>query len=286
MKEPKDKPSKPIHSEKGKGRAKTSKSFGSVPNLEEHVTSDWWRHIFNAIYIKTDADVIDDLNITKKEIDLFSEILHLSPEDNILDLCCGQGRHCLELARRNFNIEGLDRSHYLIQKARAQARKESLPVKFKEGDARKLPYHTDSLDAVMILGNSFGYFETIKDDIRVLKEVFRVLKPWGQLLIDVKDGEYLKGNFQPRSWEWIDKKMFVCRERSLSLDSQQLISREVVTHVEKGVIADQFYADRLYRRESIKELLKTSGFMCFRTFLLERLRYPARILMSIIFFSI
>jgi D-alanine-D-alanine ligase len=213
------------------------------------------------MYLKTDGDVVDDQDITRQEVDLFSEILRLSPEDGILDLCCGQGRHCLELARRGFqSVEGLDRSHYLIQKARAQAKEEGVNVKFREGDARKLPYLCDTFDVVLILGNSFGYFETIQDDMRVLKEVFRVLKPWGRLLIDVADGEYLREHFQPKSWEWIDKKHFVCRERSLSLDKQRLISREVITHVEKGIIVDQFYAERLYSHESLSELLKTAGF--------------------------
>jgi D-alanine-D-alanine ligase len=112
----------------------------------------------------------------------------------------------------------------------------------------------------MVLGNSFGYFETVQDDLRVLKEIFRVLKPWGRFLIDVTDGTYLKEHFQPRSWEWIDQNLFVCRERSLALDGQRLISREVVTHVEKGVIVDQFYAERLYTHESLYELLKAAGF--------------------------
>jgi D-alanine-D-alanine ligase len=205
--------------------------------------------------------VIDDTQITAKEVDLFSDILKPSPEDKILDLCCGQGRVALELARRGFdNAEGLDRSRYLIQKAKAQNKKEGLSVKFREGDARKLPYQPDTFDVVMIPGNSFGYFETPQDDIRVLKELFRVLKPWGKILIDVADGDYLKKRFQPRSWEWIDKNYFVCRERSLSLDKQRLISREVVTHTGKGVIADQFYAERLYTRKSIEELMKTVGF--------------------------
>jgi D-alanine-D-alanine ligase len=44
------------------------------------------------------------------------------------------------------------------------------------------------------------------------------------------------------------------------MDRQRLISREVVTHMEKGVIADQFYAERLYTVESIGDLLKTAGF--------------------------
>ena len=211
--------------------------------------------------MKTDGDVVDDKNITRKEVDLFSEILNLSPEDKILDLCCGQGRHSLELAMRGFKyIEGVDRSHYLIQRAKRYAKKEGLNVKFSEGDARKLSYPQDTFDVVVILGNSFGYFETIQDDLRVLKEVFRVLKPWGRLLIDVADGEYLKTNFQPRSWEWINKKYFVCRERSLSMDKQRLISREIVTHVEKGAIADQFYSERLYTKDNLSEILKMAGF--------------------------
>jgi len=112
----------------------------------------------------------------------------------------------------------------------------------------------------MILGNSFGYFESIKDDSKVLKEVLRVLKPWGKIFLDLADGEYLKKYFQKRSWEWVDTKYFVCRERSLSQDQQRLISREVITDVEKGVIADQFYAERLYNKEQIKELLELVGF--------------------------
>jgi len=246
---------------KRKNQLGETRSLGPVPNLEEHVRPDWWRLIFNATYLKTDADVVDDHRITRREVDLFSEILSLSQKDRVLDLCCGQGRHLIELAKRGFqDIEGLDRSHYLIQKAKTQAKKEGLNIKFREGDARKLPYLSDTMDVVMILANSFGYFETLQDDLRVLREVFRVLKPWGRLLIDVTDGEYLKEHFQPRSWEWIDKKHFVCRERSLSVDGQRLISREVVTHVEKGVIADQFYAERLYTRDNLGDLLKTAGF--------------------------
>jgi D-alanine-D-alanine ligase len=237
------------------------KSFGPVPNLEEYVQPDWWRLIFNAMYLKTDGDVVDDQQVTAKEVDTITDILKLSPEDRILDLCCGQGPDSLELANRGFlNVEGLDRSHYLIQKAKTQAKKEGLGIRFKEGDARKLPYQPDIFDVVMILGNSFGYFETAKDDIGVLKEVFRVLKPWGKILIDVADGEFLRRKFQPRSWEWIDKKHFVCRERSLSIDKQRLISREVITHVEKGVLADQFYAERLYTAKTIEELLRSVGF--------------------------
>src|SRR4030043_1547752 len=259
MKEKDHPPGKP--QQKSKTTPEGAKSLGPVPDLEEPVDPEWWRQIFNATYLKTDGDVVDDPQLTSKEVDIFCGILNMSPDDKILDLCCGQGRVSLELARRGFsNVEGVDRSHYLIQRGKSQAKKESLSIKFKEGDARKLRYAPDTFDVVMILGNSFGYFETVEDDMRVVKEVFRVLKPWGKVLIDVTDGEFLRRKFQPRSWEWIDKKFFVCRERSLSLDKQRLISREVVTHVQKGVIADQFYAERLYTQKAFEELLKTAGF--------------------------
>jgi D-alanine-D-alanine ligase len=246
---------------RGKNGKSLPPSLGPVKNLEEHVRSDWWRNLFNSLYLKTDADVVDDQDITRQEIDVVIDALKPAMGDRILDLCCGQGRHSLEMARRGFHkVEGLDRSHYLIQRGKSQARKEGLPVKFREGDARKLPFPTDAFDVVAILGNSFGYFDTVEDDLRVLKEVCRVLKPWGKLLIDVTDGDYVRSNYQARSWEWIDKKHFVCRERSLSADQQRLISREVINNVEEGVLADQFYAERLYTPETLGTLMKEAGF--------------------------
>lgn len=237
------------------------KIIGPVKDLEEYVLKDWWRKIFNFLYLKTDGDIVDDQKITKEEIDLILKILKPKPEDKILDLCCGQGRHSLELARRGFlNLEGLDRSNYLIYRAKSSTKKERLSIRFREGDARKLPYQPDTFDIVLILGNSFGYFDTIQDDLRALKEIFRVLKPWGKLLIDIADGDYLKNHFEPRSWEWIGKKHFVCRERSLSGDTTRLITREIITDIEKGVIQDQFYAERLYDKEKIVQALEEANF--------------------------
>jgi D-alanine-D-alanine ligase len=235
-------------------------SLGPVENLEAHVRPEWWRGIFNHLYLKTDGDVVGDALLTAREIDLFCRALDLKADDRVLDLCCGQGRHTLELARRGYRAEGLDRSHYLVQKARASSRQDGLNVRFKEGDARKLPYGPDNFDVILLLGNSFGYFESGDDDRRVLEGIARVLKPGGRVLLDIADGGWLKENFQKRSWEWIDKKHFVCRERSLSTDGTRLISREVITRSDVGVIADQFYAERLYTRDEIVGLLAKAGF--------------------------
>ncbi len=235
--------------------------LGPVDNLEMHLRPDWWRRIFNSMYLKTDADFVEDKQITRNEVELFTSILDVPKESAILDLACGQGRHSIEMAQRGFtNITGLDRSHYLIRKAKSMMQQEGLKIGFKEGDARKLPFPADTFDVVMILGNSFGYFESNEDDIMILKEVFRVLKPEGAFLIDVADGSYLRNHFQSRSWEWIDKKYFVCRERSLSNDNERLISREIISHVEKGIIVDQFYAERLYTCDMLTDIFTRSGY--------------------------
>ncbi len=240
---------------------KLTEVLGPVEDLQSYVKADWWRHIFNANYLRTDGDVVNDAAITDREVDLLVDILQPAPEARILDLCCGQGRHTLGLARRGFDqATGLDRSHYLITRARGTARKEGLNVSFREGDARKLPWPTDHFDFVLILGNSFGYFESRNDDQTVLREIRRILKPTGKLLLDLTDGDFMRARFEPRSWEWIDKNYFVCRERSLT-DDDRLISREVITHVSKGVISDQFYAERLYSEPQMRDLLKECGYM-------------------------
>ncbi|MGD2172714.1 MAG: methyltransferase domain-containing protein [Gammaproteobacteria bacterium] len=250
------------HARRGNSNQRLIDVLGPIENLESYVKADWWRHIFNANYLRTDGDVVNDEAITRHEVETFLGLLDVNRDAAILDLCCGQGRHALEMARQGYaNVHGLDRSHYLITRARGIARKEGLAVTLKEGDARKLPFPSDHFDVVTILGNSFGYFETQQDDIQVLAEIRRVMKPGGKLLVDITDGDHMRASFEPRSWEWIDKNYFVCRERSLSADAQRLISREVITHVKKGVIADQFYAERLYNHAALSELLRQNGFI-------------------------
>jgi D-alanine-D-alanine ligase len=255
---------KPAQKSTPKARPKPAQaaSIGPVEDLESYVRADWWRHIFNANYLRTDGDVVEDPEITSAEIDAFLTMLDVREDSAILDLCCGQGRHVLELARRGHkNLFGIDRSHYLISRAKKLARLQSLPVSFREGDARKLRFSDDKFDVVYLAGNSFGYFESLEEDVAVLKEIRRLLKPGGQLLIDFTDGAILRSNYEPRSWEWIDKNYFVCRERSLSKLGDRLISREVITHTNKGVVADQFYAERLYDATELTALLEGNGFV-------------------------
>jgi D-alanine-D-alanine ligase len=246
-------------------RAPARSCLGPVADLESHLPAEWWRKLFNALYVKTDGDVVENAENTRREVDFIVTAAAIQPHSNILDLCCGQGRHCLELARRGFrHVMGVDRSRYLIRLAKKRAQTEGLSVAFKEGDARNPRLTENSFDCVAIMGNSFGYFSNKQDDEKVLNTVGKLLRPSGQIVLDITDGAYMAEHFDRRSWEWIDEHHFVCRERSISADKERLISREVIVNDETGVIADQFYAERLYTRESIGKLLEKTGFRNIR----------------------
>ena len=242
-----------------------ARTYGPLADLERHLPNDWWRTLFDALYLKTDGDVVENQENTRSDIDMLIACAGLVPDDRVLDLCCGQGRHSLELASRGFrNVTGVDRSRYLVRLARRRAKNLNLPVSFREGDARKFRAPESSFDCVAMMGNSFGYFDNVEDDVTVLERVKRVLRSSGTLVMDLADGEWIKTHYERRSWEWIDQSQLVCRERSLSGDGARLISREVVIDAEKGVIADQFYAERLYTREVIGDLLEAAGFSDLR----------------------
>ena len=238
-----------------------ARTLGPVSDLERHLPSDWWRTLFNSLYLETDGDIIENDRNTADEVDLLIRSVGLERNDRILDLCCGQGRHSLELASRGFpNVTGLDRSRYLIRLARKRAKQRNLQVSFHEGDARRFRLGDGEFHCVCILGNSFGYFERPEDDLAVLEAVNRALASGGSLVMDLMDGDWMRHHFEPRSWEWVDQNHFVCRERDLAGDGDRLISREVVVHAERGVIADQFYAERLYSKERLEALLTGAGF--------------------------
>jgi D-alanine-D-alanine ligase len=235
---------------------------GPLADLEAQVSPRWWDEIFDELYLKTDGDVVENVDLTRREVDLFLELMPIAKDARILDVCCGQGRHALELARRGFvNVAGVDRSAFLLRQARFRAQAAGLRIEFHEGDARTIPLARESFNAALVLGNSFGYFESSSDDAAMLRDIYRILRRGGMLLLDVSDGRHLKRHFEPRSWEWIADDMFTCRERALSSAGDQLITREMTTHVERGVIADRFYAERLYEEDEMNALLTGSGFI-------------------------
>ncbi len=239
----------------------TQRTLGPISDLERHLPPEWWKTLFNSLYLKTDGDVVENSINTENDIDMLTSVTGIKPDDRLLDLCCGQGRHSLELAKRGFHhINGVDRSRYLIRLARKRAKALGYSVSFSEGDARHFRLKDSSIDCAFMMGNSFGYFEREEDDIAVLNNLKRILDSNGTLLLDIVDGAWMSQHFEARSWEWIDQNHFVNRERILSSDGKRIISREVITNAEIGVMADQLYAERLYSLEEITAILTSLDF--------------------------
>lgn len=257
--------------------------YGRVDDIEKLVPANWWKTVFaDEMYLKTDGDVVEDPEITKHEIAMLEadeeihatfiqgsklatdEASRTAPCAKILDLCCGQGRHTIHLAEKypHLQIHGHDQSSYLISLARERASSLGISSRtvFTEGDCRQIPYPQETFDLIIVMGNSFGYFADDHGDESVLAEILRVLKPGGNLILDLTDGSYMRDNYAERSWEWIDDNTFVCRERTLSKDRCRLNSREVITVTTKGVIRDQFYQERLYSRNEVISLLENAKF--------------------------
>jgi len=227
------------------------------------VNPDWWKTLFDDLYLKTDArSVCDDL-VTSREVDVICELLPLNDADAILDLCGGQGRHSLELARRGYQgCTVLDYSQVLLEHGRANARAHGYRVNFVQGDASATGLPHQAFDHVLIMGNSLGYMPECGDDAKIMREALRLLRPGGSLLVDVTDGSIVRQKFTPNAWHEIDESIIVCRQRQL--DENQIRAREMVLCKKQGLVRDQSYAIRLYDPETLETLVATAGFVDIR----------------------
>ena len=248
--------------------------LGAGLGSRAHLPSEWWRTLFNSLYLETDGDIVENDRNTRREVDLLIRSAGLERNDRILDLCCGQGRHSLELARRGFpHVIGLDRSRYLIRLASKRAQAANLQVSFKEGDARRFASATASSTASAIMGNSFGYFQQPDDDLAVLEAVKRALRLRRQLVMDIIDGDWMRREFRAALVGVDRREPFRLPRARPRRDGDRLISREVIVHAERGVIADQFYAERLYSKERLEGCWTGAG---FRNVRFHRLPAPDR----------
>lgn len=147
--------------------------------------TQWWQTLFDEKYLKTYVDILNP-EAAKQQVSFIIKKLNLKKGAKILDLACGHGRHAIELARRGYDVTGLDYSKHFINIARETAKKFKIDVKFVQGDMRRLS-HVNKFDAVINMFTSFGYFDDENDNIKVLNKIARALKPGGKFLIDLNN---------------------------------------------------------------------------------------------------
>lgn len=174
----------------------------------------------------------------------------------VLDLCCGVGRHSIELARRGFNVVGVDLTEQYINTARKQAIAEGLNIQFIRDDMKRF-CQLDYFDAVINMYTAFGYFENPADDRRVINNVYYSLRKGGKLLIQTMSKEILARIFQPRNWHRENGKI-VLEERKLT-NSWAWINN-TWTIFDKNKRYEYKFGHRLYSAAELTCLLRDCGF--------------------------
>jgi len=111
--------------------------------------------------------------------------LRPSPDARLLDLGCGSGRHARALARRGFQVTGMDLAASSIREAQ---RHETPRLHFHRHDMRD-PFGTECFDHVFSFFTSFGYFDDAGHD-RVVANIASALRPEGALVLDYLNVAY------------------------------------------------------------------------------------------------
>ncbi|MDR7511904.1 MAG: class I SAM-dependent methyltransferase, partial [Armatimonadota bacterium] len=80
---------------------------------------EWWRDVFDR---PTFLELYEraDVERAATQVEQVVRLLDLHPPARVLDLCSGYGRHSVELARRGFDVVGVDISEMQVRRAAAR----------------------------------------------------------------------------------------------------------------------------------------------------------------------
>jgi SAM-dependent methyltransferase len=195
------------------------------------------------------------------EVELAVQLLDLEPPAAVLDLCCGPGRHLLELARRGYRVTGVDATGAFVREAESLAGAEGLEVELVHEDMRRFRRER-SFDAVLNLATSFGYFEDQADDRLVLDNVRRSLHPGGGLLMELMGKEVVARALKPAAWSEEDD-VFLLTEQRVRESWTWVDNRLVV--IAEGARQEFVLSHRLYSAAELSALLADTGFASVRT---------------------
>lgn len=137
----------------------------------------WYREWFGEEYLELYAH--RDEQEARRQVaffrDRFGDVAGV-----ILDLACGTGRHLTELNGEGFAAAGCDLSFTLLR----TGIDEYGPLPVARADMRALPFCSNSFGGLVNFFTSFGYFATEEENLDVVREMARVLRPGGVFLFD------------------------------------------------------------------------------------------------------
>lgn len=139
----------------------------------EYSFHKWWKQT-----IKNPSPIYKDW-IKKEGIWLRGNI---KKNSRVLDVGCGFGKDIKLLAGIAKDISGIDYNREAVKEARKNLPKFRNINVFLE-DARNMHFENNTFDYVICMGNTFGNFG--RDKLKILKEMKRVAKPRGKIIVSV-----------------------------------------------------------------------------------------------------
>jgi len=129
-------------------------------------------------YLYKDKSYIEECNFIEKIFKRFGVNVK-----SILDLGCGTGGHTIILAKRGYEVVGVDRSREMLKIARAKAKRTNLKINFREGDITNLDLHK-KFNAVISMFAVMSYQTTNSALYNACRTAKEHLVPGGLFLFD------------------------------------------------------------------------------------------------------
>ena len=175
----------------------------------------------------------------------------------LLDLGCGPGRYVVPFAQRGYAVTGVDRTSFLLQKARAYAAQEQVEIEFVQEDMRRF-VRPAVFDMAINLSTSFGYFADPADNQRVLENVHASLVDGGVFVLDVMGTEVLARIYKDADARALDDGAVLVQRRRAVNDWREMDNYWTLIQGER---ARTFHLRHwLYSGWELKQMLLAAGF--------------------------
>jgi ubiquinone/menaquinone biosynthesis C-methylase UbiE len=140
----------------------------------------WYEAFFENYAQKYDKECY--VQGTPGECDFIEEEITRDKSLKIIDIGCGTGRHAIELAKRGYQVTGIDLSDAQLKRAREKAEEAGVAVDFQKHDARNIPFKGEFDLAIMLCEGGFSLMETDEMNFEILKGATRALKNNGKFI--------------------------------------------------------------------------------------------------------
>jgi SAM-dependent methyltransferase len=204
------------------------------------------------------------LNDAPAETDSAIRLLGVSSGARVLDVCCGEGRHSFELARRGFRVTGVDRTRAYLERLRSEALARDLRIDLILADVRSLHIRA-AFDFAINMFTSFGYFESDREDFKAAANVREALRPGGKFLIDTEGREPFARDFRRRDWYRHDDGTIGLQERAIRDGWERMDARWILIR-DGRVVRETRVSSRIYSGAEMRALLLAAGFRAVKLY--------------------